>query len=142
MAAVITVILAGSGGCVASPRDPTGFLQPGNSTGRTGTGGSLAALVGTWRAILGVAVDADLQTWATTWRFASDGSCLFRREVASLVEGITRVRERGCTWVASGGILTATFLDTGEAYPMPWSFKPLGTTTLLLEGVEYSRIPG
>ncbi len=129
-------------GCDASPRDPTRFLQPGDGTGQVGTGGATSALVGSWRVFLVVSVATDIQSWITTWSFAADGTCHFRREVRSLAEGSTRLRERDCTWTTSGGTLTATFTDTGEIYPMPWSFASLGTTTLTLEGVAYQRVGG
>ncbi len=127
--------------CTAELRDPTRFLQPG-SRGQTGTGGSTTALVGTWQAFILIAVPADVQTWVTTWQLRADGRCHFRREVTSALEGVTRVLERDCTWTTSGNTLTAIFTDTGETYPMPWSFKSLDTGILVLQGVEYRRLPG
>jgi hypothetical protein len=127
--------------CTAEPRDPTRFLQPG-SRGQTGTGGSTTALVGRWQAFILIAVPADVQTWVTTWELRADGRCHFRREVTSAVEGVTRVVERECTWSTSGNILTIFYTDTGENYPMPWSYKSLDSGTLILEGVEYRRLTG
>ncbi len=127
--------------CTAELRDPTRFLQPG-SRGQTGTGGSTTALVGTWRAFILIAVPADVQTWVTTWELRADGRCHFRREVTSALEGVTRVLERACTWTTSGNILTVIYADTGETYPMPWSFKSVDPGILILEGVEYRRLTG
>jgi hypothetical protein len=127
--------------CTAELRDPTRFLQPG-SRGQTGTGGSTTALVGTWQAFILIAVPTDVQAWVTTWELRADGRCHFRREVTSALEGVTRVLERDCTWTTSGNILTAIYTDTGEHYPMVWSFKALDTGILVLEGVEYRRLAG
>lgn len=126
-------------GCSGAPRDPVGLFGP-RDTGQTGTGGNLSALVGRWRATLFLTLDGDVQSWVTTWRFDAAGGCLFRRETTSVAEGVTRVRERACTWVVGGSTLTATFTDIGEPYPMPWSFKGVTPAVLILEGIEYLRL--
>lgn len=139
--AVLAFLLLLLPSCQAELRDPTRFLQPG-TRGQTGTGGSTAALSGTWQAFILIAVETDLQSWVTTWRLDADGQCHFRREVSSLSEGGLRVRDRACRWTSSGSTLSVTFGDNGEVYPMAWSFKATGSTVLILEGVEYRRVAG
>lgn len=138
----IVFALWAAAACSGAPRDPTRFLQPGDGTGQVGTGGGLGALVGSWQAVIVIAVEADVQRWTTTWRFDADGGCHFRREVLSIAEGLPRTVERSCTWSVSGATIQVTFLDTGEGYPLPWSFASFGTTTLLLEGLAYRRVAG
>lgn len=128
--------------CTASPRDPTGFLAPGGGTGLTGTGGGAGPVAGEWRTVIFIAVELDAQTWVTTWRFRADGGCSFRRDVTSTVEGVTRTRLRDCTWVAAGGVLTVTYLDTAEVQAMPYSFRGFNPAILILQGIEYTRIGG
>lgn len=127
--------------CQGAPRDPTRFLQPGDGTGQVGTGGGLGALVGTWQVVIVLAVEADVQRWTTTWRFDADRSCQFRREVLSIAEGVPRLIERRCTWAVGGNTIRITYADNAEEYSLPWSFASFGTTTLLLEGVPYQRVP-
>jgi len=128
--------------CTATPRDPSGFLQPGDVSGQTSTSGGSAVLVGAWRATIFIAVEADFQSWVTTWRFEADGACHFRQDVTSTMEGITRTRQRDCTWTTAGGTLRVNHADTGETRLMPYSFRPFGTTILLLEGIEHRRVSG
>lgn len=138
----IAFALCAIAACSGAPRDPTRYLQPGDGTGQVGTGGGHGALVGSWQAVIVLAVEADVQRWTTTWRFDADGGCHFRREVFSVTEGIPRSVERGCAWTVSGATIQVTFSDTGERYPLPWSFASFGTTTLLLEGLAYQRVAG
>lgn len=140
--AIVLALCVVAAACSGAPRDPTRFLQPGDGTGQVGTGGGLGALVGSWQAVIVVAVEADVQRWTTTWRFDADGGCHFRREVFSVAEGIPRTVERRCAWTVSGATIQVTFSDTGERYPLPWSFASFGTTTLLLEGLAYRRVAG
>jgi len=128
--------------CTATPRDPTRFLGPGDNGGQTGTGGGVSPVVGDWRTIIFIAVELDAQTWVTTWRFRADAGCHFRREVTSLVEGVTRIRSRDCTWLAAGGVITVTYLDTAEVHAMPYSFRGFNPSILVLEGIEYTRLGG
>lgn len=141
-AAGCVALLLGAAACQGAPRDPTRFFQPGDGTGQVGTGGGLGALVGSWQVVIVVAVEADVQRWTTTWRFDADGACRFRREVFSIAEGVPRLLERPCTWTVSGSTIRVTYTDTAEPYSLPWSFASFGTTTLVLEGVPYRRIPG
>jgi len=136
------VLLVGATACQGAPRDPTRFLQPGDGIGQVGTGGGLGALVGTWQAVIVLAVEADVQRWTTTWRFDADRGCRFRREVLSIAEGVPRLLERPCSWTVSGSTIRITFTDPAEQYSLPWSFASFGTTTLLLEGLAYRRLAG
>jgi hypothetical protein len=128
--------------CTATPRDPSGLLQPRDAGRQTSTSGSSAVLVGTWRATIFIALEGDFQSWVTTWRFEADGRCHFRQDVTSTLEGTTRSRERSCTWTTAGGILRVIHADNGEARAMPYSFQPFGATVLVLEGIEHRRVSG
>lgn len=127
-----------SAACAGEPRDPIGILEPPDRpSGRTGTS---SQVVGTWRAVIVIAVGDDLQEWTTEWRFAPDRTCRFERDTLSLVEGVRRLVIRECTYVDRGNRVDVTYDDTDETESLPYEFPDLGTERLLIQGVEYERI--
>jgi hypothetical protein len=80
--------------CTADPvanRPETGPIPGLNPGGGTSSSGASSTLVGTWRVQLVVQVPGDVQTWTTTWRFDTDGTCHQTQVTESLAEGIPRV---------------------------------------------------
>lgn len=126
--------------CDGSPRDPTGFLGPGNSGGQTGTGGGGGPLAGTWRIVVVIEAPPDIQVWTTTWRLRTDTSCGFTREILSLADGTTRTTSRNCTWTTLGGELRITWTDTQDVELLPFSFPSLSPDILIIQGATYRRI--
>lgn len=117
---------------------PTGTgRQHGGGTTGAPTGAEL--LVGTWRTTAVVEVPGDIQTWTTTWRFGEDGGCDQIVESESLVEGIPRVTERACTWVAGDFEVTVTFIG-GGALELAYGFADFSPDRLVLDGFEYERL--
>ena len=111
-------------------------------SGIGGGGSNSPAVLGAWETTIIVSVDADLQTWTTRWDFNATGlTCRFNQVVESLVEGFPRIETRPCTWTTANGILTVTFSDNGEVLPMTYEFAGLDPNRLVLDDIEYHRVP-
>lgn len=118
----------------SSPSRPTG-----DRTGTSGGGGT-ATLVGSWRTTLVIEVPGDLQTWTTTWRFDADGVCRQQQVIESLAEGVPRVTQRSCTYVADGSSITITYLG-GGTLTFEYELAGFSPDRLILDGFEYQRLP-
>jgi hypothetical protein len=131
----LILLLAGCTGEALAPRTD----QPGGGFG-TGTsgGGGAASLVGVWRSVVVIEVPGDLQTWTTTWRFDADGACRQTVITESLAEGFPRTTERACTWAATGGEVTISFVG-GGTLTFDFSFAGFSPDRLVLDGFEYQR---
>jgi len=134
----LILLLAGCTGEPLAPRvdQPGGGFGAGTSGG--GGGGGAAALVGAWRNVVVIEVPGDLQTWTTTWRFDPDGACRQTIIIESLAEGFPRTTERACTWVATGGEVTISFVG-GGTLSFDFSFAGFSPDRLVLDGFEYQR---
>ena len=111
-------------------------------SGVGGGGSNTPAVVGTWETTIIVSVEGDLQNWTTRWDFNAAGlTCRFTQTIESLVEGFPRVETRPCTWTTANGILTVTFTDNGEVLPMTFEFAGLDPNRLVLDDIEYHRVP-
>ena len=111
-------------------------------SGIAGGGNNTAAVLGTWETTIIVSVEGDLQTWTTRWEFNAAGrTCRFTQTVESVVEGFPRIETRPCTWTTANGILTVTFSDNGEVLPMTYEFAGLDPNRLVLDDIEYHRVP-
>lgn len=119
--------------------EPTGTERPDRNSGVSGGTGSAEQLVGTWRIVVVVEVPADIQTWITTWRFDPDGGCLQTVETRSVVEGVPRVTERRCTFVAGDFEVAITFVN-GATLVFRYSFADFSPDRLILDGLEYERL--
>ena len=130
---LIVALACGGGGGPADPRPP----DDNGGTAGGGTGAEL--LVGTWRAAAVVEVPGDLQTWTTTWRFDEDGRCRQSVETESVVEGVPRVTERRCTYVAGDFEVTVAFEGAGTL-ELAYGFADFSPDRLVLDGFEYERL--
>jgi hypothetical protein len=111
-------------------------------SGVSGGGNSSIAVLGTWETTIIVTVEDDLQNWTTRWEFEAPGqACRFTQTTESLVEGFPRIETRPCTWATANGILTVTFSDNGEVLPMRFGFASLDPNRLVLDDIEYHRVP-
>jgi len=99
------------------------------------------AILGEWETIIVISAADDLQKWTTNWLFRSGGSCRFQQTTESLVEGFPRVELRNCTWRTANGFLTVTYTDTGEVLSMRFEFAALDPNRLVLDSIEYHRVP-
>jgi hypothetical protein len=118
---------------------PTGTDRPGENSGVSGNDGGAERLIGTWQVVVVIEVPADIQTWITTWRFEPNGRCLETVEVRSVVEGIPRVTERPCTFVARDFDVTIAFVN-GATLVLTYSFADFSPDRLILDGLEYERL--
>lgn len=118
---------------------PTGIDRPGGSRGTSGQETATARLAGVWQTSALVEVPGDIQAWTTTWRFEPDGECFQTVETASLAEGVSRVSERTCTFVARDVDLTVTFASGGTLV-LEYSFADFSPNRLILDGFEYQRV--
>ena len=111
-------------------------------SGVSGGGNNTVAVVGTWETTIIVTVEGDLQNWTTRWEFEATGlECRFTQTIESLVEGFPRIETRPCTWTTANGIVTVTFTDNGEVLPMRYDFAGLDPNRLVLDDIEYHRVP-
>jgi hypothetical protein len=117
------------------------LFAPDRIPGQSGGDTSSPAVVGEWETILIISTDGDLQNWTTNWIFRLDLTCRFQQTVESLVEGFPRIELRPCTWSTANGILTVVFTDNGEVLPMTYEFAGLNPNRLVLDDIEYVRIP-
>ncbi len=132
--AALTLFL---GGCNSEGN----LFAPDRMSGQGGGATNSPAVVGEWEVILLVSVEGDLQNWTTNWLFRSGQTCRFQQTIESLVEGFPRVELRPCTWATGNGLLTVTFTDNGEVLPMKFEFAALDPNRLVLDNLEYHRVP-
>jgi hypothetical protein len=126
--------------CNADPTAPRmGQAGGGNGSGTSGGGGGGSELVGAWQTVVVIEVPGDLQTWTTTWRFDSAGTCRQTVITESLAEGFPRTTERTCTWTTSSGEVTISFVG-GGTLTFDFSFAALDPDRLVLDGFEYQRL--
>ena len=117
---------------------PAGIDRPSGNGGVSGSDGPMERLAGIWRTVVLVEVPGDIQTWTTTWWFEPDGRCLQTVETESLAEGIPRVTERLCTFVAGDFEVTISFTG-GGMLELEYSFADFSPDRLVLDGFEYER---
>ena len=125
---------------MATPR-PRPWARPAAATARaaSGGGGGGSALVGAWQTVVVIEVPGDLQTWTTTWRFDSAGTCRQTVITESLAEGFPRTTERACTWTTNSGEVAISFVGGGTV-TFDFSFAALDPDRLVLDGFEYQRL--
>ena len=119
--------------------EPTGIDRPGGNGGVSEGDGAAELLIGTWRTVALVDVPGDIQAWATTWRFQSDGGCVQLVETRSVAEGFSRITERPCTFVAGDFEVTVAFTGGGTLV-FEYSFADFSPDRLILDGFEYERL--
>jgi hypothetical protein len=129
---LMPLVACGDGG-------PTGIDRPDGNGGVAGDDGPTELLAGTWRTVVVVEVPGDIQTWTTTWRFESDGTCHQTVETESLAEGFPRVTERACVFIARDFDISITFPGDGTLV-LEYSFADFSPDRLILDGFEYERI--
>ena len=117
------------------------LFAPDRPSGQSGGGSTTPAVIGEWETVIIVTVDTDIQNWTTNWIFRSDLSCRFLQTIESVIEDIPRVDLRPCTWSTANGIITVTFGDNGEVLNMSYDFAGLDPNRLVLDDIEYRRIP-
>jgi hypothetical protein len=132
------VALLALAGCSGDPLEPRTDQPGGNHTGTSG-GSPAASIVGAWQTVVVIQVPGDLQTWTTTWRFESDGTCRQTVVSESLAEGFPRTTERTCTYTISGSSIIIAYLGGGEL-TFEFSFAGFSPDRLILDGFEYQRI--
>lgn len=81
----------------------------------------------------------DVQTWTTTWRFDSDGSCRQTKVTESLAEGLPRTQERDCSFTVNSSTVNITFTG-GEMLSLEFSFAGFSPNRLVLDGFDYERV--
>jgi hypothetical protein len=124
--------------CSGDPLEPRPDQPGGNHPGTSG-GNPAASLVGAWKTVVVIQVPGDLQTWTTTWRFESDGTCRQTVVSESLAEGFPRTTERTCTYTISGSSIIIAYIGGGEL-TFEFSFAGFSPDRLILDGFEYERI--
>ena len=117
------------------------LFGPDRMSGVGGGASNAAAVIGEWEVTLIISVEDDLQTWTTNWLFGQSQACRFQQTTESLVEGFPRIEVRLCTWRTGTGLLTVTFTDNGEVLPMEFEFAGLDPDRLVLDNIEYHRVP-
>jgi hypothetical protein len=118
---------------------PTGIDRPDGNDGVSGGSGAAERLIGTWRTVALVEVPGDIQAWATTWRFESDGRCTQMVETRSMAEGFSRITRRPCTFVARDFDVSVAFTGGGTLV-FEYSFADFSPDRLILDGFEYERL--
>jgi hypothetical protein len=124
--------------CSGDPLEPRTDEPGGNHTGTSG-GSPAASIVGTWQTVVVIQVPGDLQTWTTTWRFESEGTCRQTIVTESLAEGFPRTTERTCTYTISGSSIIIAYVG-GGVLTFEFSFAGFSPDRLILDGFEYQRI--
>lgn len=135
LGALILLTLAGCGGEPTAPRPD----QPGGNGSGTATGGGSTAIVGGWQNVIVIEVPGDVQTWTTTWRFESDGTCRQTVVTQSLAEGFPRTTDRTCAYSIGGSSITIAYTGAG-VLTFSFSFAGFSPDRLVLDGFEYQRI--
>ncbi len=130
--------------CGGEARMPTS-LGGDRPIGGGQTGGSTtvaSALIGVWRNVWVVFLDTDVQTWTTVWTFRSDNTCLIDKTLRSLALEFPQGTLRPCRYAILGTDLGITWTDAaGGAATVPFSFANFSPDRLVLEGLEYERLP-
>ena len=132
------IALLALAGCSGDPLEPRTDQPGGNHTGTSG-GSPSTTIVGTWQTVVVIQVPGDLQTWTTTWRFESAGSCRQTVVSQSLAEGFPRTTERTCTYRISGSSILIAYIGGGEL-TLEFSFAGFSPDRLILDGFEYQRV--
>lgn len=130
-------------GCGGETRLPTG-LGGDRPIGGGQTGGTTvaSALLGTWRNVWVVFLDTDVQTWTTVWTFRSDNTCMIDKTLRSLALEFPQVTIRPCRYAILSTDLGITWTDAaGGTATVPFSFAAFSPDRLVLEGLEYERLP-
>ena len=130
-------------GCGGEGRIPTslGGDRP-IGGGQSGGATVASALVGTWRNVWVVFLDTDVQTWTTVWTFRSDNTCVIDKTLRSLALEFPQVTIRPCRYTIRGTDLGITWTDAaGGVATLPFSFAGFSPDRLVLEGLEYERLP-
>jgi hypothetical protein len=118
---------------------PSSQLPPsGSGPAVSGGGDGAASLVGVWLTTILIEVPGDLQTWTTTWQFDAAGTCRQTVVVESVAEGFPRTTVRACTFVATGGNVSISFVGGGTLV-FAFSFAGFSPDRLVLDGFEYHR---
>lgn len=99
-----------------------------------------SVLVGTWKTVIVIFLDTDVQTWTTVWRFESAGACRLVKTSFSLLEGFPRTDDRACTFIVQGREIVAEFPATSQMMRMTWDLVGVSPDRLRLEGVVYERV--
>jgi hypothetical protein len=136
LALALPLLLIGAGCGDPAPTEPR---RPLDDTGTSGGDTPVGRLVGSWRATLIVEVPGDVQTWTTTWRFDPDGACLHTQEVRSAAEGVRRITERPCSFVADDFEITISYTG-GATLVLDYAFPSSSSDVLTLDGFEYERV--
>ncbi len=129
-------------GCGGEARTPTG-LGGDRPLGGGQTGATVSsAILGAWRNVWVVFLETDVQTWTTVWTFRSDNTCLIDKTLRSLALEFPQVTIRPCRYAILGTDLGITWTDaTGGTTTLPFSFANFSPDRLVLEGLEYERLP-
>jgi hypothetical protein len=135
LGALTLLTLAGCSGDPLAPRPD----EPGGNQSGTSGGGATASIVGGWQTVVVIQVPGDVQTWTTTWRFDSEGTCRQTVVTESLAEGFPRTTDRTCTYTISGPTITISYTGGGEL-TFEFSFAAFSPDRLVLDGFEYQRI--
>jgi hypothetical protein len=130
-------LLAACGGDSFAPSPNLPATGSGPAVGGGGGSGG-ASLIGVWLNVVVIQVPGDLQTWTTTWQFDAAGTCRRTVEIESLAEGFPRITEHACTFVATGGDVTISFVGGGTLV-FGFSFAGFSPDRLVLDGFEYQR---
>ena len=117
------------------------LFAPDRPAGQSGGDTSTPLVIGEWETTIIISEAGDLQNWTTNWVFRADLTCRFLQTIESVLEDIPRVELRPCTWSTANGILTVTYTDNGEILNMPYEFAGLNPNRLVLDSIEYHRVP-
>ena len=117
------------------------LFAPDRPPGQSGGGTTSPAVIGEWETVIIISADGDIQNWTTNWIFRSDLTCRFLQTIESVLEDVPRVELRPCTWSTANGILTVTYTDNGEVLNMSYDFAGLDPNRLVLDDIEYRRVP-
>jgi hypothetical protein len=139
--------------CTPQAREPFGTGGGGDNGGGLGSGGGgtggggsgnpnvPSALVGRWENTLILQLSDDIETVTTTWTFDATGSCAKQVRSFSVVEGFPRTSLTLCRFDTSSGQITITFNDTGGVVAFHFSFPGFSPDRLLLDDIEFQRLP-
>lgn len=138
LVALVTALGVGLLACAGQPFTPVGL---GDDDHQVVGGSRPSPLIGTWRVILLIDTANDLQRWTTRWTFLSSGKCHFSRTTESIAEGVPRTVDRDCAYLDRGTVAEVTWTDTRTSIALPYSVPLNSTTRLVIEGLEYERVP-
>jgi len=106
-----------------------------------GTGTGSAALAGDWEVTTIIPIGGDFQTSTVVWHFGTDSTCRQSTTTTLASEDIPRTTVRDCTWLSGLNAVTVTF-DGSLPATFSVSFAAFSADRLVLDGLEYSRVPG